>query len=72
MNAFFKSQFSYCPLIWICHSQANNGKIKRLHERCLQIIYSDKQSSLETLLKQDGPVSFHNQNLQILATEMYK
>ena len=31
MNASFKSQFSYCPLIWICHSRANNGKINRLH-----------------------------------------
>ena len=35
MNAFFKSQFSYCPFVWMCHSHANNGKINRLHERCL-------------------------------------
>ena len=71
-NAFFKSQFSYCPLVWMCHSHANNGKINRLHERCLRIIYSDKQSSFETLLEKDGSVSVHNRNLQILATEMYK
>ena len=32
MNAFFKSQFSYCPLVWMCHSRANNSKINRLHE----------------------------------------
>ena len=31
MNAFFKSQFSYCPLVWMCHSRANNNKINRLH-----------------------------------------
>ena len=43
MDAFFKSQFSYCPLVWMCHSHANNGKINRLHEHCLRIIYSDKQ-----------------------------
>ena len=55
-----------------CHSRANNGKINRLHERCLRIIYSDKQSSFETLLEKDGSVSVHNRNLQILATEMYK
>ena len=72
MNAFFKSQFSYCPLVWMCHSRANNNKINRLHERCLRIIYSDKQSSYETLLEKDGSVSIHNRNLQILATEMYK
>ena len=25
MNAFFKSQFIYCPLVWMCHGCANNG-----------------------------------------------
>ena len=72
MNAFFKSQFSYCPLIWMCHSRANNNKINRLHERCLHIVFSDKQSSFETLLEKDSSISIHNRNLQILATEMYK
>ena len=24
INAFFTSQFSYCPLIWMCHSRNNN------------------------------------------------
>ena len=72
MNAFFKSQFSYCPLVWMCHSRANNDKINRLHERCLRIIYSDKRSTFETVLEKDDSVSVHNQNLQILATEMYK
>ena len=56
----------------MCHSRANNCKINRLHERCLRIIYFDKQSSFEMLLEKDGSVSVHNRNLQILATEMYK
>ena len=59
-------------LLWMCHSRSNNGKINRLQERCLRIIYSDKQSSFETLLEKDGSVSVHNRNLQVLATEMYK
>ena len=33
MNAFFNSQFNYCPVIWMCHSRASNNKINRLHER---------------------------------------
>ena len=72
MNGFFKSQFGYCPLVWMCHSRTNNGKINRLHEHCLWVIYSDKQSSFETLLEKGGSVSVHNRNLQILAMEMYK
>ena len=72
MNAFFKLQFSYCPLVWNCHSRANISKINRLHERCLRIIYSDKQSSYEELLEKGGSVSIHPRNLQVLAIEMYR
>ena len=50
----------------------NNNKISSFHERCLRIIYCDKQSSFEQLLQKDEPVSIHNRNLQKLATETYK
>ena len=72
MNAFFDSQFKYCPLIWMCHSRTNKRKIDRLHERCLRIIYNNKQSSFKELLEKDSSVSIHERNVQILATEMYK
>ena len=51
MNSFFNSQFSYCPLIWMCHSRTINNKINHLHERCLHLIYNDKVSSFKELLK---------------------
>ena len=72
MNAFFKSQFSYCPLVWMCHSRANNDKISRLHGSCLRMIYSNKSSLFETLLEKYDSASVHNRNLQILVTEIYK
>ena len=72
MNAFFNSQFNYCPLIWMCHSCENNNKINRLHERCLRIIYNDKRSSFNALLEKDGSVSIHERNIKILATGMFK
>ena len=76
MNAFFKSQFNYCPLVGMCNSRINNMKIKRLHERYLKIIYTVKTlfktSSFVNLLEKDGSVSKHNGNFQILATEMFK
>ena len=72
MNTFFKSQFSYCPLAWMCHSHANHSKINRLHEQCLHIIYSDKTSSIESLLEKASSVSIQNRKLHLLATEMYK
>ena len=36
MNAFFKSQFSYCPLVWMFHSRTLNNRINKLYERCLK------------------------------------
>ena len=47
-------------------------KISRLHQRCLRIIYCDAQSSFQELLEKDSSVSFHEMNIQMLATEMYK
>ena len=63
MNAFFNSQFSYCPLIWMFHSRLINNKINRLHERCPRIVYSDNQSSFEEFLEKDNTVSVHQRNL---------
>ena len=72
MNAFFKSQFSYCPLVLMRHSRANHSKINRLHKLCLRIIYSDKTSSFEALLVKDGSDSIRNRHLQLLAIKMQK
>ena len=42
MNAFFKSQFNYCPMMWMCCNQSLNKKIDRLHELSLRLVYSNK------------------------------
>ena len=72
VNAFFSSQFNYCPLVWMCHNRTYNNKINRLHERCLRLIYNDKQSSFEELLIKDNSVSVHHKSLQALAIEIFK
>ena len=72
MNAFFKAQFNYCPIVWMLHSRSLNNKNNRLHELCLRIIYNDKHSSFEELLVKDNSVSVHHNNIHTLAIEMYK
>ena len=72
MNAFLKSQFNYCPAIWMFHNCTLNNKIIRLHERCFKIIYNDKLSNFEELLHKDNSVSIHHNNIHALAIEMYK
>ena len=56
----------------MCHSRALNNKINGLHDRCLRLLYNDKQLTFEELLEKDDSVSIHIRNLQTLATEMYK
>ena len=72
MNAFFRSQFSYCPLVYMCQSRTLNNKMNRIHERCLRTAYNDKFSNFQNLLDQDRSVSVHTHNLQTLAIEMYE
>ena len=72
MKAFIMSQFSYCPLVWMCHSRTLNNKINKLHERALRLVYDDRQSTFEELLNIDKSVTIHHRNLQTLATEVYQ
>ena len=71
-NGFFTSQFSYCPLIWTCHSRSLDKKINKLHETCLLIVYDDKKSSFKEVLKTDKSIPIHVRNLPVLATKMFK
>ena len=72
MQAFFNSQFSYCPLVWMFHGRKINTRIDNLHFRALRMIYLDETSSFEELLQKDGSVTVHHRNLQLLAIEMFK
>ena len=68
------AQFKHCSLIWMLHSHRNNNIIKNLHERCLSLIWhdknliwndknliwNDKNLSYEELLTKDGSVSIHH------------
>ena len=66
------SQFSYCPLVWMCHGRTLNNKINKLYERALGLVCDDRQLTLKELLNIDKSVTIHHRNLQVLATELYK
>ena len=51
VNSFITSQFSYCPLIWMFHSQRIEHKIYNIHESTLRITYpSDSKLTFKELL----------------------
>ena len=51
MTSFVTSQFSYCPLVWMCHDRKSNNKINKIHERGLRLMTRDTRASFETLLE---------------------
>ena len=71
-NTFIKSQFAYCPLVWMFHDRGLQKRINSLHKRALRIVYDDDQSNFEELLKKDGGFTMHEINVQTLAIEVYK
>ena len=54
MNALFKCQFEYCPLISMFYGYIDKNQTNKLRERCVRIIYCDKYLSNEELLKNDS------------------
>ena len=71
MNAFFTAQFNYYRTTWTFHSRSLDNRINRLHDRCLRMIYNNKQSNFDELLVKDNSVTIHDRNIQCLAIQMY-
>ena len=55
-KAFIESKFKYCPLVWMFH-----GKINKLHERPVRVVYNDTVTSFEILLIKDKSFTIHHQ-----------
>jgi len=56
----------------MCNSRSLNSQINKIHERALRLVYSDKISSFDELLKISNSVRVHHRNIQLLAVEIYK
>ena len=40
MNSFIRSQFNYCPLVWMFHDRATNSKLNPIQERVECVWYA--------------------------------
>ena len=54
LNAFLKSQFLNCPLLWMFYVRVLNRKINRIHEKCLRI-------TIQVLLSYLKQICFYTQ-----------
>ena len=71
-NSIIKSQFSYCPLVWIFCSKTSNNTINKLHERSLRVILNDYPSKFNILLENNNDISNHHRNIQALLIKVFK
>ena len=67
-----KSQFNYCPLVWMFISGKFNNLANKIPERPLGVSYKDQKTSYENLLETHSELTIHQRNLQALMTEIYK
>ena len=71
-NASIKSQFSYCPLLWMFCSRQTKNMINKIHERGLRIVLNDHISDFETMLRNINDITIHYRNIQTLMIELFK
>ena len=72
LDSIIKSQFSYCPLIWMFCSRTLNNLINQIHERALRLIHNDHVSSFQDILEMTKEKAVHSNNLESIAKEIYK
>ena len=71
-NSIIKSQFSYCPPVWMFCSWRSNSLVNNVHERALRIVSDDHNSSYSELLIIKKEHTIHQQNINVLMKEIYK
>ena len=71
-NSIIKSQFRYCPLVWMFCSRTSKSMINKLHERSLRIILNDYSSDFNMLLENNNDIYNHYRNIQVLLIEVFK
>ena len=67
MDAFIKSQFNYCQLVWMFHDRRANAKLNKVSQRALRITCNDSGNN-----SVNKSLTIHQRNLQLLMTEIFK
>ena len=66
-----KSQFSYCPLVWMLYSRKLSNMINKLHEALLRSILNEYSSDFYILLENNNDICNHR-SIQALLIKIFK
>ena len=71
-NAAVKTQFKYCPLVWMFFSRTSNNMVNEVHERAYGVYLGGDLSDFESLLQNNKDIYNHHKNIEGLLIEMFK
>ena len=71
-QSFVLSNFTCCPLVWHFCGKQNNGKIEKIQERALRILYDDHESEYSKLLDKSGAITMLQSRLNCIILEVFK
>ena len=58
-KSMIKSQFNYCPLVWMFCSRQSNNLINKVHERGLRLTYRDETKDFQQILREQNKLTIH-------------
>ena len=70
-HAFIEANFNFCPLIWMNRNKTDMRRIENLQKRALRLVYNEKLSFDELLMKAKT-YSLHVRWKRQLVVEVYK
>ena len=71
-NSFIVSNFTYCAPVWHFCGKFNNGKIEKINERALRILFKYFTSSYKELLDLSNYVNVLLARLKNLTLDVFK
>ena len=71
-NAFIRSIFSYCPLIWMNRNKTDMNRLEKIQERALRMVFNDNWATYDELLTRAKLPTLQNMWKTMLVTEVYK
>ena len=59
-KSMIKSQFNYCPLVWMFCSRQSNNLINEVHERSLRLTYRNETKDFQQILREQNEITILN------------
>ena len=72
INAYIKSLFNYCRLVWMFCYRRIMHKMNKIYERLLRLLLKNYKDDFQDLLRFSGDISIHQRCINCLLTEVYK